>query len=236
MTLEGIDMILKLWQTDPPFDFQGKFWRIKVENPDHKLKMGALLKPYQKPHPPIAMSVIRGESKAARMAGQRGYMPISPNLLHANILPVQWRTYCEGAREKGRPEPDRSIWRVPRSIYVGESNDEAWDHVLNGTFRTSVEYLVGIFAAANVLALVKADPEMPDEDVTTEYMLKKVCIIGDVKSCIRQLEEVWEVSGGFGTLLMTSKDWDDRAKWRRSMEWLATKVLPALPTIEAKVA
>ena len=35
---------------------------------------------------------------------------------------------------------------------------------------------------------------------------------------------------------MTSKDWDDRTKWRRSMEWLATKVLPALPTVEAKVA
>ena len=33
MTLEGIDMILKLWQTDPPFDFRGKFWHIKVENP-----------------------------------------------------------------------------------------------------------------------------------------------------------------------------------------------------------
>ena len=236
MTLEGIDMILKLWQTDPPFDFQGKFWHIKVENPDHELKMGTLLKPYQKPHPPIGMSVIRGESKAARLAGQRGYMPISPNLVHPNILPIQWKTYCEGAREKGRPEPDRSIWRVPRSIYVGESNDEAWDHVLNGTFKTSIEYLGGIFRAANVIPLVKGDPAMPDEDVTPEYMFKKVCLIGDVKSCIRQLEEVWETSGGFGTLLMASKDWDDKAKWRRSMEWLATKVLPALPTVEAKVA
>ena len=198
--------------------------------------MGALLKPYQKPHPPIGMSVIRGESRAARMAGQRGYMPISANLLPSNVLPVQWKTYCEGAREAGRREPDRSIWRVPRSIYIGESNDEAWDHVLSGTFKTSIDYLVGIFTAANVLPLMKADPDMADEDVTTEYFLKKVCIIGDVKSCIRQLEEVWEVSGGFGTLLMTSKGWDDRAKWRRSMGWLASKVLPALPTVEAKVA
>ena len=236
MTLEGIDMILKLWQTDPPFDFRGKFWHIKVENSNHELKMGTLLKPYQKPHPPIGMSVIRGESKAARMAGQRGYMPISANLLPSNVLPVQWKTYCEGAREAGRREPDRSIWRVPRSIYIGESNDEAWDHVLSGTFKTSIDYLVGIFTAANVLPLMKADPDMADEDVTTEYFLKKVCIIGDVKSCIRQLEEVWEVSGGFGTLLMTSKDWDDRAKWRRSMELLATKVLPALPTVDAKSA
>ena len=110
------------------------------------------------------------------------------------------------------------------------------DHVLNGTFKRSFDYLVGILTAAKFLSLVKADPDMADEDVTTEYLLKKACIIGDVKSCIRQLEEVWEVSGGFGTLLMTSKDWDDKARWRRSMDWLATKVLPALPAVEAKVA
>ena len=97
------------------------------------------------------------------------------------------------------------MWRVSRSIYIAESNDEAWDHVLNGTFKTSFDYLVGILTAAKFLSLLKADPDMPDEDVNTEYLLKKVCIIGDVKSCIRQLEEVWETSGGFGTLLMTSQ-------------------------------
>ena len=31
MTVESIDMILKLWQTDPPFDFEGDFYHIKLE-------------------------------------------------------------------------------------------------------------------------------------------------------------------------------------------------------------
>ena len=34
------------------------------------LGIGEMLQPYQKPHPPIGMSVIRGESMAATMAGQ----------------------------------------------------------------------------------------------------------------------------------------------------------------------
>lgn len=235
MTLEGIDMILKLWQTDPPFDFSGKFWRIKMD-PVNELRMGTLLRPYQKPHPPIGMSVIRGESRAARMAGQRGYMPISANTMPPWVLPIHWKTYCEGAQEKGLPEPDRSMWRISRSIYVGESNDQAWDHMRNGTFKRSFDYLVGIMKAGGILSLAKSDPEMPDEAINGEYMMKNVCIIGDVKSCVQQLEELWELTGGFGTLLMATADWDDKTKWRNSMERLTTKVLPALPTLGTRSA
>src|SRR3954468_10553043 len=73
MTVEGIDMVLKLWQVEAPFDLQGQFWHIKLTDPKPELGIGTLLKPYQQPHPPIAMSIVRGKSMAARMAGQRGY-------------------------------------------------------------------------------------------------------------------------------------------------------------------
>ena len=36
MTMEAIDTILKLWQTDPPFEFNGDFWNIKLETLDHE--------------------------------------------------------------------------------------------------------------------------------------------------------------------------------------------------------
>jgi hypothetical protein len=54
--------------------------------------------------------------------------------------------------------------------------------------------------------------------VTTEYVLKHQCIIGDTKTCKQRLEELWETTGGFGTLLMIAHDWDDKAKWLRSMD------------------
>ena len=104
-------------------------------------------------------------------------MPISTNLVHRNMLPVHWKTYCGGAKEKGLPEPDGSMWRVSRTVYIGESNDEAWDHVRNGRFKTSFDYLIAVLTALKFLSLVKADPDMPDKDVSTEYLLKKVCIM-----------------------------------------------------------
>jgi len=232
MCMEGIDMVMKLWQTDAPFDFKGEFWHIKIENPNPALGIGQLLKPYQQPHPPLAMSMMKGNSMAARTAGQRGYIPISNNLVTPDLLINHWQTYCAGATEAGQPMPDRSIWQVARSIYVGETNEEAWDHAINGTFGRSFEYMLYLLRASNSLNLTKIDPNMSDDDVTVEYVLKNLCIIGDVAECTRRLQALYDKSGGFGTFLMIAHDWDDKAKWLRSMERLANEVIPALEPIK----
>jgi alkanesulfonate monooxygenase SsuD/methylene tetrahydromethanopterin reductase-like flavin-dependent oxidoreductase (luciferase family) len=231
MTVEAIDMVLKLWQTEAPFDFKGDFWHIKIENPVPVLGIGTLLKPYQKPHPPLAMSMVKGTSMAARMAGARGYIPISTNLVPPTTALQHWQTYCAGAAEAGRPTPDRSIWRISRSILVGETTEAAWDHALNGAFARSFEYLIAVLTAMNSLSIMKHDPAFPDDQVTPAYLLKTLCIIGDVEECRRQLHDLWSVTGGFGTLLMIAHDWDDKATWLRSLELLTHEVVPALPTL-----
>lgn len=230
MTVEGMDMVLKLWQEDAPFDFQGDYWRIHIDEHDPDIAMGTILKPYQKPHPPIAMSVMKGNSMAARMAGQRGYIPLSTNLVPSATLAQHWKTYCAGAAEAGQPEPDRAIWRIGRNIFVGETNAEAREHALNGSFGRSFDYLIKLIGR-NTLIGLKEDPEMPDEAVTVEYAVDKLSIVGDVDEVTRRLQEIWEITGGFGTLLMIAHDWDDRAKWIRSMELLVNEVIPALPTV-----
>jgi alkanesulfonate monooxygenase SsuD/methylene tetrahydromethanopterin reductase-like flavin-dependent oxidoreductase (luciferase family) len=231
MTMEGMDMVLKLWEAEAPFDFKGDFWRIRIDEQRPEIASGVILKPYQKPHPPIAMSVIKGKSLAARTAGQRGYIPISGNLVPQATVAQHWETYCEGAAEAGRPEPDRSMWRVARNIFVGESNEEAMEHALNGTFAGSYDYLIKLMGPARAAGMMKEHPDMPDEAVTPEYAVKRLAIVGDVDECIRRLMELWELTGGFGTLLAIAHDWDDRAKWQRSMELLMNEVVPALPRV-----
>ena len=231
MTLEGIDMVLNLWRAEAPFDFRGQFWRIRIENPNRELDTGALLKPYQKPHPPIAMSVIKGQSMAAQTAGCRGYMMLSTNMVPVSTLTSHWRVYCAGAEQAGRPAPSRSLWHVARSIYVAETDQEAWEHARTGTFARSFAYLIQLLKSANMLNVFKSDPDMPDCEVTAEYALKNLCVIGSPDSCIRQLQQVWEQTGGFGTLLMIAHDWDDKPKWLRSMDLLAKQVVPALPAL-----
>ena len=231
MTLEGIDMVLNLWRAEAPFDFRGQFWRIRIENPNRELDTGTLLKPYQKPHPPIAMSVIKGQSMAAQTAGCRGYMMLSTNMVPVSTLTSHWRVYCAGAEQAGRPAPSRSLWHVARSIYVAETDQEAWEHARTGTFARSFAYLIQLLKSANMLNVFKSDPDMPDCEVTAEYALKNLCVIGSPDSCIRQLQQVWEQTGGFGTLLMIAHDWDDKLKWLRSMDLLAKQVVPALPAL-----
>ena len=230
MTVEGIDMVLKLWQTDAPFDFQGDYWRIRIDQQNPEIASGVILKPYQKPHPPVAMSVIKGRSMAARMAGQRGYIPLSGNLIPATTVAQHWETYCEGAGEAGQPEPDRSIWRVARNILVGESTEAALKHALSGTFARSYDYLIKLIGPGRLDGF-KIDPEMPDEAVTPEYCIKNLAIVGDVDECTRRLQDVWNITGGFGTLLAIAHDWDDKAAWTRSMELLINQVVPAMPTV-----
>ena len=62
-----------------------------------------MLKPYQQPHPPIAMSVIKSNSMAAHLAGQRGYIPISSSLVPASTVTEHWKIYSSAAQEAGRP-------------------------------------------------------------------------------------------------------------------------------------
>ena len=230
MTVEAMDMVLKLWQTDAPFDYKGDYWHIHIDEVDPVTSKGVILKPYQQPHPPIAMSVIKGNSMAARMAGQRGYIPLSGNLIAPYIVAQHWKTYCAGAAEASRPAPDRSIWRVARNIFVGETTEEALDFALNSAFVRSFEYLIKLIGPGR-LDTFKLDLAVPDREVTPEYAVRNVAIVGDVDECIRKLQELWDVTGGFGTLLMIGHDWDDRDRWRRSIELLKNEVLPALPAV-----
>jgi limonene 1,2-monooxygenase len=72
---------------------------------------------------------------------------------------------------------------------------------------------------------------MPDADVTVDYCINELAIVGDVDECVRRLRDLWDVTGGFGTLLAIAHDWDDRARWTRSVELLKNEVMPALPTL-----
>ena len=230
MCVEGLDMVLKLWETEAPFDLKGDYWHIKVESTKPDLEFG-MLKPYQKPHPPIAMSVVKGSSMAARMAGERGYIPISTNLVAGNTVKEHWQTYCSGAEEAGCSQPDREIWRVARSIFIGETSSEAWDYALNSPFADSFTYMLSLLRSADMVHLVKRDPELPDSDVTTEYLLRESCIVGDKNECMLQISKLWDETGGFGTLLMVAHDMDDKPKWRQSMAWLANEVVPSFPSL-----
>src|SRR3546814_10392066 len=74
------------------------------------LGVGRLIRPYQKPHPPIAVSLRAANSYTARQAGSRGWIPVSGNFIPAADVATHWPTYAAGAEEAGRRRA-ASGWR-----------------------------------------------------------------------------------------------------------------------------
>lgn len=60
------------------------------------------MKPYQQPHPPIAVAASTPHSNSIRMAGERGWIPMSSSLLSRLYLRGHWRLIAEGAAAVGR--------------------------------------------------------------------------------------------------------------------------------------
>ncbi len=70
MMLESIDTIVRLWSQDPPYEIGGQFWKISLTSHVYpEFKVGYIPRPYQRPHPPIALSLLSPNSPSARTVG-----------------------------------------------------------------------------------------------------------------------------------------------------------------------
>jgi len=80
----------------------------------------------------------------------------------------------------------------------------------------------------NRLNLFKHDQDMPDDDVTLDYVLDQLIIHGDVHSVADQILAVREEIGPFQHLVYAGHDWTDYDLGRKSMILMAEKVMPIL--------
>ena len=74
----------------------------------------------------------------------------------------------------------------------------------------------------------KRDPAMSDADCNLDYFMNEVVIAGDPAEVTRQLLDLRDRVGTFGTLVLVAHDWDDKQRWLHSLELFATEVMPAL--------
>ena len=114
MLAESIEMIERIWASDPPYDFSGTYWATRIKdavNPG--LHFGWLPKPYQKPRPPIAIPSATPDSASVKVAGRKGWSVISSALLSAKDLANHWAMYREGCQEAGPAGERQRLARLP---------------------------------------------------------------------------------------------------------------------------
>jgi alkanesulfonate monooxygenase SsuD/methylene tetrahydromethanopterin reductase-like flavin-dependent oxidoreductase (luciferase family) len=231
MFVEAIDQILAIWAGEAPYDIKGKFWNVStVKTNWPEVGIGSIVKPYQKPHPFIVGTASDPDSKGLIALGRRGWGPVSSNLLHVNCLANHWTNYAKGAAEGGQ-KTDRDIWRVARSIFVADDDRIAKAYGgddANSPYRFYMRQLLMKLGKFKRFGAFKSRPDMPDEQVTLDYVIDNIVIRGTVNAVVDRILAMHERIGDFGTLLYCGKDWTDPALGRRSMELMAEKVMPAV--------
>lgn len=224
---EALEVILGLWQAEDGFEHHGEFFNIDAPVLDPVTERGLHMKPLQRPHPPISVAASTPKSGSLGFAGARGWSPMSSSLLSATYLPGHWDQVAEGAAKAGKTA-DRGAWRVARDIFVGPTPAIARERARETLGRNYEKHQYWSRVGTIQIETTKLDPSMADEDVNVDYMMENVWIVGDPEECADKIRALYEVTGGFGSLLSITADSDDASWDHESLRLLAEEVGPRI--------
>ena len=160
---------------------------------------------------------------------KRGWQPISGNFLLPKWAATHWPNYVEGSLAGGFA-PSYSDWRVAKNICVADNAKTARAYARDpgSPYVFYYSQLLTKMRRGGRLNLFKQDQNMPDEDVTLDYVLDQLIIHGDAESVADQLLSTREEIGPFKHLVYAGHDWTDYELGKNSMVLMAEKVLPIL--------
>ncbi len=231
MFAEAIDVILAIWQREPPYDIELPGNRFKVttrKTMDLDIGVGIMPKPYQKPRPEIVGTVVAPFSKGVVAMGERDFHPLSANFLLPHWLKTHWANYAEGKKKAGI-EPAPAEWRVARTVFVADDDKVAASygrHDENSPYRFYYRQIQAKLTKVGRHAVFKERLDQPDAEITPEFVLDRLCIHGTVNKVVDQILALREQVGDFGELVYAGMDWVDPKLARRSMELMAEEVMP----------
>lgn len=222
MIAEAIDIIRTYTAAEEPTSYDGEFWSYE----DRIIQVP----PYQS-EPMQSIAGLTRE-RSYEMAGEMGigslsvyFTPIeAPDNPAAPDLKDHARAMTDAAEAAGRdPQEARDNWGIVREAYVAESKEQAIEEIREGA-QASYDYLIDL----GLGALMKRDDEQSDDELSIEWMIENIpWIIGSPEDCIRQIKQLYEEVGGFGTLILNSRDWVPTDLQERSLELFAREVMPA---------
>lgn len=227
---EGLDHVLRIWAEDPPYDIEGEFYRTTTRRTlKPEIGAGRVIRPFQRPNPPIVITSMRPDSGGPGEAGRRGWGGISATYSGEHVVRAHIDRFIEGRRSAGR-SAEAGQWKVARSIFVADDEETARRYALSATgahgfYFHLVRTKLASFGALGVLRDHAGDPE-PEPELEPARTLARLVIAGTPERVADQILAFRENVGPFRTLLYTGHDWVDPALARRSMQLMAEKVWP----------
>lgn len=228
---EAIDVILKIWEGEPPYDIDLPDNRFKVTTRATRhveVGVGQFHRPYQQPRPEIVGTVVAPASKGVVLMGQRDFHPLSANFLLEQYLPSHWRNYADGKARAGLPA-DPAEWRIARTLFVADDDKTADAYGCDdphSPYRFYYSQILAKMKRGGRQIIFKTRPDQADDELTADYVTDRLVIRGTVNKVVDELLAFHERVGDFGELVYGGTDWVDPALAKRSMELMATEVMP----------
>ena len=215
MLNEAADIIVRLLESEEPFDHDGEFWQFE----DMRLQ----LRSYQQPRLPLALptSGSAGNLDLAARHDMELWAPCGRNRPGGGSFTGFWEDFEAACARHGRAA-DRGRWSLVTSFYLAESRDEAWRDVEAGILRET-EY----FASIGLKPLYEAYPGQPVSEFTAQSCAdRRDWCIGTPDDAVRWIEDKLAENGPFGGVMLTTHEWAHTDKLKRSLELFARYVIP----------
>lgn len=211
---EAFGLILRLFTETEPITYHSDWFDLR--------EALLQLRPYQKPHMPIAVASVQSPAGVA-LAGKYGAsiltitVPRDPSSGESDLANL-WSIAEESAAEHGQTVR-RDDWRLVIPVHLAETRKQAMDEARLGAGRYQREYFEETMGR-------KAVVDGPIEKIIDAMVENGAWIVGTPDDCVEGIKRLEERSGGFGGFMVQAIDWAPREKLLHSYELLARYVMP----------
>ena len=138
-------------------------------------------------------------------------------------LARQWE-FAEESALKHNNQISRNNWRVLMSWHIAETRDQARAEAKDGLFRHNNEYSTAVLNPIDGKIF-----KTPDEAIdSTAFSKDSTAVIGTPDDLIHKIQEMIEITGGFGAVIGFAHDWANRENTKKSWDLVARYVMPAI--------
>lgn len=213
---EALGVIRRLLGGEDRFDYECDWFTLK----DAKLQ----LLPLQDDMPFAVASMISPSGMTLAGKHRTGVLSIgSMSTAGLQALPTQWSFAEESAAKHGN-KVDRKDWRIVMSWHLAETREKAKEQAKDGLLRWHNEYTVGTLMRPGATAFDTADAAVEE----MAYAEQAAAVIGTPDDLIDAIQQMVQITGGFGTVIGFVHDWANPKDTFNSWDLVARYVVPEI--------
>ena len=210
---EAITIIKRLLTETEPITYESDWFTLKEALPH--------LQPYSSPHFPIAVAAAQSPSGMVA-AGKHGLGVLSVSVIRGDNITSSladfWAIAEETAEQYGQAV-DRNEWRIVVHAHIAETKKEAFEQVREKSAAYQYDYFHKTIGAP-------FEYEGPREKIVDYMVSNGAWCVGTPDDLISKIQDLYDLSGGFGGFMIQATEWGTREQVQHSYELIARYVMP----------